>query len=39
MVVIVVVVGCVENVENSKISDAVWVFGLFFIHSRYRKVC
>ena len=39
MVVIVVVVGVVENVENSKKSDFIRLLALFFIHILRRKEC
>ncbi len=39
MVVIVVVVGGVEIVENSENIDAVRLFSLFFVNMLSRKIC
>ena len=39
LVVIVVFIGGVGNVENSKKSDGVYVFRHFFIHIVYNGIC
>lgn len=39
MVVIVVIVGGVEIVENSENVDALRLFGLFFVNIPSRKSC
>ena len=39
MVVIVVIVGGVEIVENLKNVDAVRLFSLFFVNIPSRKIC
>ncbi len=39
MVVVVVVIGGVDNVENSKKSDAAWLFLHFFLNISHKTVC